>query len=148
MHRHSLDIPCSPPQSDLRVTVVSLSFLHRESHVGFACRGAVASRSMPADIDIDLFLDGSLLVGGGILGGSMVVIGEWSLVSNIVPKMSLLNEVFDLVFKVVAFLHVMSVLSVEAIVSSFVMPFGACFDRVWGPEEPLSSDLEEDLCSG
>ncbi|RWW63237.1 hypothetical protein BHE74_00029599 [Ensete ventricosum] len=124
------------------------SFLHRGSCIGFACRGVVGSRSRLVDNDIDLFLDGSLQEGRGIPGRSTVVVGEWSLVSNIASEMSLPNEVFDLVFEVVAFLRFMSMLSVEATVSSFLMPFGVCFDKVRGPEEPFSSDLEEDFYSG
>ncbi|RRT52627.1 hypothetical protein B296_00020391 [Ensete ventricosum] len=134
-------------ESDLGVTVVPRSFFHRGSRIGFACRGAIASRSKPVDNDIDLFLDRSLRVGQGIPGESTVVIGEWSLVSDIAPKMSMPNEVFELVFEVMAFLRVMFVLSVEATISSFVTHFGVCFDEVRGPEEPLFSDLEEDLCS-
>ncbi|RRT86168.1 hypothetical protein B296_00003424 [Ensete ventricosum] len=76
-----------------------------------------------------------------------MVVREWLLVSDIAPKMSQPNEVFDMVFEVVAFLRVMFVLSVEAALSSFVMSFGACCDGVRGPTEPLSSDLEEDLYS-
>ncbi|RWV82511.1 hypothetical protein GW17_00055988 [Ensete ventricosum] len=109
---------------------------------------AVASRSGLADNDIDLFLDGSLRVGRGIPGESTVILGEWSLVSDIALEISLSNEVFTLVFEVVAFLHIMSVLSVEVIISSFVTPFWVCFDWVRGPEEPLFSNLEEDLNSG
>ncbi|RRT62248.1 hypothetical protein B296_00032763 [Ensete ventricosum] len=120
------------PESDLVVTVASQSFLHRGSCVGFACRGAVASRSGLADNDIDLFLDGSLRVGRGIPRESTVILGEWSLVSDIALEMSLPNEVFTLVFEVVAFLHVMSMLSVEVIISSFVTPFQVCFEWVRG----------------
>ncbi|RZS00927.1 hypothetical protein BHM03_00030712 [Ensete ventricosum] len=116
--------------------------------IGLIQTGAVASRSGLADNDIDLFLDGSLRVGRGIPGESTVILGEWSLVSDIALEMSLSNEVFTLVFEVVAFLHIMSVLSVEVIISSFVTPFWVCFDWVRGPEEPLFSNLEEDLNSG
>ncbi|RWV90840.1 hypothetical protein GW17_00046921 [Ensete ventricosum] len=94
--------------------------------------------SWPADNNIDLFLDGSLGVRRGILGGSTVIIGEWLLVSDIPTEVSLPNEVFDLVFEVVAFLRIMSVLSMEMKVSSFVMPSRVCFDWVREPEEPLS----------
>ncbi|RWW68595.1 hypothetical protein BHE74_00023878 [Ensete ventricosum] len=74
----------------------------------------------------------SAMVGRGIPGGSMVVIGEWSPVTDIVSEVSLSNEVFDMIFKIMAFLYVMSILSMETVVSSFVTPFGVCFDGVRG----------------
>ncbi|RWW20382.1 hypothetical protein GW17_00015508 [Ensete ventricosum] len=104
--------------------VAPRSFLHHGLRIGFAHRGAITSRGRPSDNDIDLFLDRSLQVGRGIPGGSMVVIGEWSPVTDIVSEVSLSNEVFDMIFKIMAFLYVMSILSMETVVSSFVTPFG------------------------
>ncbi|RWW41555.1 hypothetical protein BHE74_00052967 [Ensete ventricosum] len=49
---------------------------------------------------------------------------------------------------VVAFLRVVSVVSVKMIIPSFVMTSDLCPDRVRGPEESLITDLEKNLGSG
>ncbi|RWW06172.1 hypothetical protein GW17_00030516, partial [Ensete ventricosum] len=95
------------------------------------------------DNDVDLFLDGSLRAGQIIPSGS--TFWRCSLVSYISTEMSISNEVFNLVLEVVALLRIVSVLSVETIVSSFVVPFRVHFDWVRGCEEPFLLDLKENF---
>ncbi|RRT35754.1 hypothetical protein B296_00059173 [Ensete ventricosum] len=136
----------SQSESDLGVAVTFWSSFHRGLRESFAHRGAIAPRNRFANGDIDLFLDGSLRVGRRIPGGS--TFRRCSLVSDIPTKMSMRNEVFNLVFEVVALICIMSMLSVETIVFSFVVPFRACFDWVRGCEEPFLFDLKEKFCPG
>ncbi|RRT74789.1 hypothetical protein B296_00021998 [Ensete ventricosum] len=60
-------------------------------------------------------------------------------------EVSLLNEIFNLVFEVVKLLSVISVLPMDVAVSSLVPPLKARLDRIVRPEEPLLLDLEENL---
>ncbi|RZS04856.1 hypothetical protein BHM03_00035270 [Ensete ventricosum] len=70
------------------------------------------------------------------------------LVPDITIEVSLPNEVFNLAFEVMVFFGVMSVLPMEVTVSSLIPPFRARLDRIRGLEEPLLSDLEENLYPG
>ncbi|RWW73425.1 hypothetical protein BHE74_00018707 [Ensete ventricosum] len=92
------------------ITVMSWSLLHCGSCVGFVRRGAITSKSRLVNNNMDLFLNGSLRVGRGIPGGSMVIDRKWSLVLDIPTEVSLPNEVYNLIFEVVAFLRIMYVL--------------------------------------
>ncbi|RRT44633.1 hypothetical protein B296_00008252 [Ensete ventricosum] len=80
------------------------------------------------------------------LGSSPTVIGR-----TIVPAgetESLVNPVsvvLDLVSEVVALLGVMTVVTMEAVVSSFVTGPDLCSNWVWGSEESLVSNLKKDL---
>ncbi|RRT82971.1 hypothetical protein B296_00002366 [Ensete ventricosum] len=58
------------------------------------------------------------------------------------------NIVLDLVYEVVALLSVVTVVAVEAIVSSFVSAPDLCSNWVRDSEESLVSDLQKDLSSG
>ncbi|RWW88725.1 hypothetical protein BHE74_00002393 [Ensete ventricosum] len=60
-------------------------------------------------------------------------------------EVSLANEIFDLIFKVMTFLSVMSVLPMEEVVSFLGSPFGASLDWVGGHEKSFLSDLEKSL---
>ncbi|RWW24107.1 hypothetical protein GW17_00011623 [Ensete ventricosum] len=75
----------------------------------------------------------------------MSTFGKWSLVPNITTKVSLPNEIFNMVFEVVAFLGVMPVLLMETTISSLVSPLGMCLDWIERPEGALLSNLEENL---
>ncbi|RZS01511.1 hypothetical protein BHM03_00031388 [Ensete ventricosum] len=94
-----------------------------ESRISFSCRGAVTARSWPAEDDIDLLLDRAFGLGDESRGGrpsgredySWTYRRRW-------PRAP--DEVFNLVLQVMAFLGLMSVLSVKAVVPSFVMPLG------------------------
>ncbi|RZS27804.1 hypothetical protein BHM03_00061331 [Ensete ventricosum] len=114
------------PKSDLRVAIASRSFFDCGWYVCLSSQGAITSRRGSAHDNINLFFNEPLQVGRGIPGGS--TFGKWSLVSDIPTEVSLPNEVFDLVFEVMTFLHIMFVLSVEMIVFSFITSFGVCFD--------------------
>ncbi|RWW54328.1 hypothetical protein BHE74_00039088 [Ensete ventricosum] len=70
------------------------------------------------------------------------------LVPDITIEVSLPNEVFNLAFEVMVFFGVMSVLPMEVTVSSLIPPFRARLDRIRGLEEPLLSNLEENLYPG
>ncbi|RRT51059.1 hypothetical protein B296_00032985 [Ensete ventricosum] len=81
------------------------------------------------------------------LGSSLTVIGR-----TVVPTgetespVNPVNVVLDLVSEVVA-LGVVTVVTMEAAVSSFVMALDLCSDWVRGSEESLVSDLKKDLSS-
>ncbi|RWV86584.1 hypothetical protein GW17_00051514 [Ensete ventricosum] len=102
------------------IIVMSWSLLHCGSCVGFVRRGAITSKSRLVNNNMDLFLNGSLRVGRGIPGGSMVIDRKWSLVLDIPTEVSLPNEVHNLVFEVVAFFRIISSLSVEKRLRSLV----------------------------
>ncbi|RRT52281.1 hypothetical protein B296_00029167 [Ensete ventricosum] len=70
----------------------------------------------------------------------MSTLRSWSLVSDITIKVSLPNEVLNMIFEVVSFLGVMSILLMEAIISSFVPPLGTHLDRIGRPKELLLLD--------
>ncbi|RWW36742.1 hypothetical protein BHE74_00058211 [Ensete ventricosum] len=83
------------------------------------------------------------------LGSSPTVIGR-----TVVPAgetespVNPVNVVLDLVFEVVALLGVVTVVAVEATISSFVSAPDLCSNWVQGSEESLVSDLQKDLSSG
>ncbi|RWW77803.1 hypothetical protein BHE74_00013998 [Ensete ventricosum] len=80
------------------------------------------------------------------LGSSPMVTGR-----AVVPAretespMNPVSVVLDLVFEVVALLGVVTVVTMEAVVSSFVTAPDLCSDWVRGSEESLVSDLKKDL---
>ncbi|RRT57169.1 hypothetical protein B296_00027662 [Ensete ventricosum] len=67
---------------------------------------------------------------------------------EIESPVNLVSVVLDLVSKVVAFLDVVIVVTMEAVVSSFVMAPDLCPDWVRGSKESLVSDLKKDFSSG
>ncbi|RWW33641.1 hypothetical protein GW17_00001636 [Ensete ventricosum] len=70
----------------------------------------------------------------------MSTLRSWSLVSDITFEVSLPNEVLNMIFEVVSFLSVMSILLMEAIISSLVPSLGTRLDRIGRPEELLLLD--------
>ncbi|RRT39585.1 hypothetical protein B296_00033025 [Ensete ventricosum] len=133
------------PKGDFRVTIAARPLCNGESRVGFSCQGAIASRSRAADDDINLLLDRSLWLRQGSPFSVSVLIRRRLLVSDVPTKLALPDEVFDLVLQVMTFLRVVAVFLVETIISPIVTSLRLCPDRIGGPEEPLVSDLEEDL---
>ncbi|RRT77563.1 hypothetical protein B296_00014752 [Ensete ventricosum] len=131
-------------QGDLEVTVASWPLFYCGSCICSARRRAIASRSGSADNNINLFFYGPLWVGRRISG--MSTLGSWMSVTDIAAEVPLANKVFNLVFEVMALLGVMFMLLMEATISSPISPLGA--DQIRRPEEPLLSDLEENLYPG
>ncbi|RRT76843.1 hypothetical protein B296_00029565 [Ensete ventricosum] len=134
-------------EGDFGVTIVSPPFCNGGSCVGFSCHGAAASRSRATDDDVNLLLDRSLWPGRGSPFSVLVLIGRDTLISDVLTKMALSDEILNLVLQVMAFLHVVVIFSVETIISPLITSLGFCPDRIRGPEEPLASNLEEDLCT-
>ncbi|RWW72569.1 hypothetical protein BHE74_00019622 [Ensete ventricosum] len=99
-----------------------------------------------ANDDIDLLLERSLQVRRGVLG--ITAFRGFVQSPDIATKVLLTNEVLNLVPKVVTLLGVMTVVTMEAIVSCFIPHFQMGLHQVGIPEEPFLSNLEEDFGSG
>ncbi|RWV91905.1 hypothetical protein BHE74_00017388 [Ensete ventricosum] len=78
-------------------------------------------------------------LGQGPFFSATVLIRRGPLISDIPAKMSLPDEILNLVLEVVTFLRVVTVFSVETIIFPFIVSLGLCPDGVGGPEEPLAS---------
>ncbi|RRT49686.1 hypothetical protein B296_00050452 [Ensete ventricosum] len=75
----------------------------------------------------------------------MGVFLESSLISEEPMKISLVDQVLDLVLEVIAFLDVVTVVLMKMTVPSFVTASDLCPDQVRSPEESLVMDLEKNL---
>ncbi|RZR88538.1 hypothetical protein BHM03_00016141 [Ensete ventricosum] len=117
--------------------------LDRGPSISFTCRGAVPTRREFADYDVDLSFD---RVGRARLAISFRP-PVWVVHSplDIMTKVSLVDQVLDLVLQVPALFNVMAVFTVERIVSALVPFFGPGLDVVWWCQESLPPYLEEDL---
>ncbi|RWW85159.1 hypothetical protein BHE74_00006189 [Ensete ventricosum] len=117
--------------------------LDRGPSISFTHRGAVPTRREFADYDVDLSFN---RVGRARLAISLRP-PVWVVHSplDIMTKVSLVDQVLDLVLQVPSLFNVMAVFTVERIVSAPVPFFGPGLDVVWWCQESIPPYLEEDL---
>ncbi|RRT32042.1 hypothetical protein B296_00056209 [Ensete ventricosum] len=126
-----------------RGAVESPPLLDRGPSISFTHRGAVPTHREFADYDVDLSFD---RVGRARLAISLRP-PVWVVHSplDIMTKVSLADQVLDLVLQVLTLFNVMAVFTVEMIVSAPIPFFGPGLDVVWWCQESLPPYLEEDL---
>lgn len=102
----------------------------------------------PLEDHVDWFLGG--LVVNFILSKYLdrtLFIGPSSFISDKLPKVIALNKLFELVFQGIVVFDVMSMVSVESLIFTFILG-GRRRLHQWGPsKEPFSFNLHEDVCS-
>ncbi|RZR83196.1 hypothetical protein BHM03_00009764 [Ensete ventricosum] len=124
-------------EGDPRITPGSGPLLDFCTGISFPCRGAITTLSRAAYNDVYLPLHRAFRVEGWLVWLPYISI-----------EVATTYEVLDLILQIIAFLSVVSVVTVEATIMSAVPVLGLRLHRVGGFEESFLSNLEENLSPG